>query len=872
MGGATSATIKALIHVIEGAVKVEAKLISILIDMTDGVDSAVTISGSKHEAQEGEGIIFTTGGGYSNDDVVAGYHIKDLYPEASNSGHIEVKGIEVGSSYEGKEAVCGIFHEQAGNGARQGIGEIAVSEKLKVWYSGANANVAGIWQKGDGTSQPPYFYENVLLNGVDISAWGTDSTAYGIVQDGNAHIDGNTELHGSVSSSGGNAFGVRGGNYGGNILADLTVQAGNGSAAGIYLTQTAGGIDGSVGADGTKITNADGSAKKATLNVTASADAVGIFLGGESTFDEDGNVTGETQGGNVSGAFANYDISVKSTSQDPENMAIGVYMHNGASVVSMSDLKISATSYYGPAAGFVYDNTGTGTMSVGATLSRLDISAETYVLAESPDSGRAAGIVIGKAVDFKVDASSITVKPGNGRDGYGLAYGRDVSGETYATDGGVGVFNYESKDSSGLEITNSQMVAHTYNTPTRKANAYGLYLTGEATYAYAGNEFTAISEGGVAYGLYAAGESQASNIKTLTAKDSHVAYGVYLLGAAKVDATTLEKITVASNSVGGNAYGIFIDKSSEGEFSNFTGEIDVRSFYGTAYGAYVNGSGTWNLGAETINVKRTENSDDFVSVKNEDKIGSSSVSGESETAYGLYVTDTAKVSVKHINVSGTGKLIGIWAGTNTTVSLLDGATINAAGGDALVSDGDMMLKSLGSAQLTGNVAVAGTLYFAQGTFSFNAGTIAVNAWKIGSAAAGGNFVAANVILSENTELVFYVQKPEARTTQDAVIMVSNDATFTALTTTINVVLDHNSTYGFGDVITLIGGNGNYVLPESLSVSVSQNGVALSPDLYDYGAVAGGWGITFIPEPSAFGLFAGMGALALVASRRRRKKA
>ncbi|MBQ2732380.1 MAG: PEP-CTERM sorting domain-containing protein [Opitutales bacterium] len=40
--------------------------------------------------------------------------------------------------------------------------------------------------------------------------------------------------------------------------------------------------------------------------------------------------------------------------------------------------------------------------------------------------------------------------------------------------------------------------------------------------------------------------------------------------------------------------------------------------------------------------------------------------------------------------------------------------------------------------------------------------------------------------------------------------------------------------------------------------------------YTYGNVAGGWGITFIPEPSAFGLLAGLGALTLVASRRRRK--
>lgn len=863
LGGATSAAVRALIHIIGDAVKIEAKLIKILINATDGVAAKVTIYGHNDEEQTGDGITFTDGGGYSDDDIVTGYHIKDLYPEASNSGRIEVKGIEVSSPYSGKEAVCGIYHEQAGNGARQGLGKIAVSEKVDVSYFGDNASVAGIWQKGSDTSEPPYFYESVKLNGVNISATGSGATAYGIVQDGNAHIDKNLELHGSVSSTRGNAFGVKGGVYGGNILADLTVSAGeSGVAAGIYLAKTAGSIDGSIDADGNTITNSDGSVKKAKLSVTSYTASIGILLGGESTFDSDGNVTGETKGGNVSGALANYDISVESKSQNPENMAIGVYMHNGASVASMSDLKISATSSYGSAAGFVYDNTGTETMSAGTTISRLDITAETFTtMLEESDCGRTAGILIGKDVDFKVDDSSITVKPGDGRDSYGLAYGKNVSGDAEsggsADDGGVGIFNHTNKDSSGLEITNSQIVAYAYNTATSDANAYGLFVGYDKTYDYEGNEFTAISPSGNAYGLYAAGAAKVSNLTTLTAKDSHNAYGVYLFNAAEVDATSLKKIVAHSNSVGGSAYGIFVDNSATGEFSNFTGDVDVLSFCGTAYGAYVNGLSEWDLSSATIKVKRTDSSD------------------ESGTAYGVYVTREAKVSVKNVSVSGPGKLVGIWTGTGTSVSLADGATIDATGGDALASDGNMTIASLGSAQLAGNVSVAGTLHFTQGEFLLNAGTIAAETWKIGSEDANGIVTTAKVELTGNTvfegnELTFYIKKPETRAMQDAVISVAEvatfaaeAATFTALATTINVVLDHNGEYGVGDVITLIGGS--YDLGNVSDVVVRGSDLG-----YTYGNVAGGWGITFIPEPSAFGLLAGLGMLTLAASRRRRK--
>ena len=937
LGGATSKAIKLLIDVVVTGVKVEAKLINILIDITDGVHGKVTISGSKNESQTGEGIGFSSDGSggsndaghYSGDTIVAGYHIKDLYPEASNSSEINVKNVSVSSRYDGLATVCGIYHEQGGNGAQQKFRFIKITESLNVSYFGENANVAGFWQRGvdgDGNDkgEPPYISGDVILNNLLIESHNTSGTSYGIYQDGTAHIDGDVKLNGSVA--GGKAFGVKGGTYGGNLSAALDIRAYTEDAVGIYLDRKAGSLNGLTDADGNVVSTGE----KAKLTVKAPGDVIGISLGGKSTLDENGNEISETKGGTVSGAFANYDITATSTSQDPEKMAVGVYMHNGASVGSMSDLTISAKSNVGMSAGFVYDNTGTETMSVGEVLSRLNISVETVGQSDSDDYGRAGGIVIGKDVDFTVDNSSISVKPGGARDSYGLAYGKDVSGETTESDGGVGVFNHARRDSSGLTITNSQFTAYAYGAPGITPSAYGLYLEGDnEAYHMPGNSFTAIAAGGNAYGFYATGRVSVSNLKSFSAVDSQYAYGVYLDGYATIDATGLTNIISESNTVDGSAYGIrFAETATSALFQCFTGNIAVKSFYGNAYGAYLEGAGKLDLSTATISVKRTESASDYVttvtpenrssSAGNSDfygvyakgYTGSLNLKGSTITltgtgnAYGIYdentnmtLTESTKVSVSGTgNVygayvasgevtlagtitatregDGTGKLVGLWTGTDASVSL-NGATITTAG-DALASDGTMSLKSVGqsAAQISGNVSVAEKLHFTQGAFSLNAGTIFASAWKIGSADASGNVTTASVTLTANTEfsgneMVFYVKKPETRAAQDAVISVADGAMLSALATTITVVLDYNSTYEKGDVITLVSGNSSFEKIEK--IDVLQNGEALNSAFYKYGSVSGGWGITFVPEPSAFGLLAGTFALALAASRRRRRE-
>ncbi|MBQ9758482.1 MAG: hypothetical protein IJW12_01760, partial [Opitutales bacterium] len=82
VGGGTTKAIRYLIHYIVRMAKVEKFLIESLIDATDEVDAKVTISGSQNEEQTGDGITFgpNDAGDYTNDKIVAGYYIKDLYP------------------------------------------------------------------------------------------------------------------------------------------------------------------------------------------------------------------------------------------------------------------------------------------------------------------------------------------------------------------------------------------------------------------------------------------------------------------------------------------------------------------------------------------------------------------------------------------------------------------------------------------------------------------------------------------------------------------------------------------------------------------------------------------------------------------------
>ncbi|MBQ9759221.1 MAG: hypothetical protein IJW12_05570, partial [Opitutales bacterium] len=289
---------------------------------------------------------------------------------------------------------------------------------------------------------------------------------------------------------------------------------------------------------------------------------------------------------------------------------------------------------------------------------------------------------------------------------------------------------------------------------------------------------------------------------------------------------------------------------------NVSVEINNKSADNTTYGIYVSGNQTVSTPSVKISVSGSGNGDIY---------GAYVAAGEVTLAGTITATREG---------DGTGKLVGLWAGTASTI-LLNGATITATAGDALASDGTMSLASVGqsAAQISGNVSVAEKLHFTQGAFSLNAGTISAKTWEIGSSDASGNVTTASVTLTANTEfagneMIFYVKDPQTRAAQDGVISVADGATLAALATTISVVLDHNSTYEKGDVITLVSGNSSFDKIEN--VEVLQNGVTLNSAFYTYGNVAGGWGITFIPEPSAFGLLAGTLALALVASRRRRR--
>ena len=354
---------------------------------------------------------------------------------------------------------------------------------------------------------------------------------------------------------------------------------------------------------------------------------------------------------------------------------------------------------------------------------------------------------------------------------------------------------------------------------------------------------------GSAFGIYkASAESSFNNfsgkISLETFNPKNAVYGLYYSDAALADGASVAVYNAATN-----------DSSGISLSENVSVEINNKSSDNTTYGIYVSGNQTVSTPSVKISVSGSGNGD----------------------IYGAYVASGHLTLAGTISATregdGTGKLVGLWAGTDASVSLND-ATITTAG-DALASDGTMSLASVGqsAAQISGNVSVAEKLHFTQGAFSLNAGTISAKTWEIGSSDASGNVTTASVTLTANTEfagneMIFYVKDPQTRAAQDGVISVADGATLAALATTISVVLDHNSTYEKGDVITLVSGNASFDKIEN--VEVLQNGVTLNSAFYTYGNVAGGWGITFIPEPSAFGLLAGTLALALVASRRRRR--
>ncbi len=77
--------------------------------------------------------------------------------------------------------------------------------------------------------------------------------------------------------------------------------------------------------------------------------------------------------------------------------------------------------------------------------------------------------------------------------------------------------------------------------------------------------------------------------------------------------------------------------------------------------------------------------------------------------------------------------------------------------------------------------------------------------------------------------------------------------------------------GEGDFVDQVVSQ-DVIFTQLTTTGVASGSVVSAPDEWNYSNLKGTLTYSSIPEPSAFGLLAGLGALALAASRRRRKKA
>ena len=151
------------------------------------------------------------------------------------------------------------------------------------------------------------------------------------------------------------------------------------------------------------------------------------------------------------------------------------------------------------------------------------------------------------------------------------------------------------------------------------------------------------------------------------------------------------------------------------------------------------------------------------------------------------------------------------------------------------------------------------------------GTTTVSGGATVSMEAGATFTTNALTVSNSGKLVFGTQGAGS-----ASIVVANAANI-SLDSTVCLELAASSAYAHSaryDLIEWTSGDGS-ALAAGLTrdnFSVMMNGLACDDAMWIFGVDANSIYVELIPEPSHFGVFAGLAALALAGTRRRRKKA
>ena len=208
-----------------------------------------------------------------------------------------------------------------------------------------------------------------------------------------------------------------------------------------------------------------------------------------------------------------------------------------------------------------------------------------------------------------------------------------------------------------------------------------------------------------------------------------------------------------------------------------------------------------------------------------------------------------------------------------------GSTINADSATTLsgVISGSGSLVKTGS----GTLSLSGTNTYTGGT-TISAGTVealAASALGTGTATVDGGTlsVGSGITVSNNITVVLDSYLTDSDSASSLIVSISDDST-AALSGEGSISGTITLTVG-DDIVTDSAVTYSFQLVDSSSALTS----ALSDVTFEYGSgIDDSWTVSYdalsgivtisIPEPSSFGILAGLGALALVAARRRRTKA